>query len=166
VSTGNAEGGRTRNPWWIPPFLGRVPEGVESRHLTLLGFVALAMFFENYDVSLLTSVLKFLSEDFGLSEAELGTFAGSIRLGTLPAFFLVPLADRIGRQRMFLVSVAGLSLGAFLTAFSQTPMQFVALQVLSRSFIITASATAFVIVTEEASECSAPWLRSASGPVR
>jgi MFS family permease len=146
---GNDEGGRPRNPWWIPPFLGRVPVGVEQRHLTLLGFVALAMFFENYDLSLLTSVLKFLSEDFGLSEAELGTFAGSIRLGTLPAFFLVPLADRIGRQRMFLVSVAGLSIGAFLTAFSQTPMQFVALQVLSRSFIITASATAFVIVTEE-----------------
>ena len=140
---------RLRNPWWIPPFLGSVPVGVEPRHLRILGFVALAMFFENYDMSLLTSVLKYLREDFGLTEAELGSFAGSIRLGTLPAFFLIPLADRIGRQRMFLISIAGLSIGAFLTAFSQTPTQFVLFQVVSRSFTLTASATAFVIITEE-----------------
>jgi MFS family permease len=140
---------RLPNPWWIPPFLGTVPIGIEPRHLGLLGPVALAMFFENYDMSLLTSVLKFLAEDFALDEAELGTFAGAIRLGTLPAFFLVPLADRLGRRRLFLVSVVGLSVGTFLTAFSQTPAQFVLCQVVSRSFIIAASATAFVIVTEE-----------------
>jgi MFS family permease len=140
---------RLRNPWWIPPFLGTVPRGVEQSHLSLLGFVALAMFFENYDLSLLTSVLKFLREDFGLSEAELGSFAGAIRLGTLPAFFLIPLADRIGRRRVFLVSVAGLSIGSFLTAFSQDATQFVLCQVVARTFMLTASATAFVIVTEE-----------------
>ena len=140
---------RERNPWWIPPFLGTVPRGVERSHLRLLGFVALAMFFENYDMSLLTSVLKFLREDFGLSQAEMGSFAGAIRLGTLPAFFLVPLADRIGRRRLFLVSVLGLSVFGFLTAFAQNATWFVAMQVLSRSFIVTASATAFVIVTEE-----------------
>jgi MFS family permease len=123
--------------------------GVEQKHLRLLGFVALAMFFENYDLSLLTSVLKFLGEDFNLNAAELGTFAGAIRLGTLPAFFLIPLVDRIGRRRMFLISVVGLSLGAFLTAFSQTATQFVLYQILSRVFIVTASATAFVIVIEE-----------------
>ncbi len=140
---------RVRNPWWIPPFLGSVPRGVEPPHLHLLGFVALAMFFENYDLSLLTSVLKFLREDFGLSEAQLGSFAGAIRLGTLPAFFLIPLADRIGRRRVFLVSVAGLSIGSFLTAFSQDATQFVVCQVVARTFMLTASATAFVIVTEE-----------------
>ena len=140
---------RVRNPWWIPPFLGTVPRGVEQPHLSLLGFVALAMFFENYDLSLLTSVLKFLREDFGLTEAELGSFAGAIRLGTLPAFFLIPLADRIGRRRVFLVSVAGLSIGSFLTAFSQDATQFVLCQVVARTFMLTASATAFVIVTEE-----------------
>ena len=138
---------RVRNPWWIPPFLGTVPVGVEQRHLRILGFVALAMFFENYDMSLLTSVLKFLGEDFNLNESELGTFAGAIRLGTLPAFFLIPLVDRIGRRRMFLISVAGLSVGAFLTAFSQNATQFVLFQVINRTFIITASATAFVIIT-------------------
>jgi putative MFS transporter len=117
--------------------------------LALLGFLSLAILFADYDLSLLTSVLKYLREDFDLSEAALGTFTGAMRLGTLPAFFLIPLADRIGRQRMFLISVAGLSVGTFLTALSQSATQFVFLQIVSRTFFLTASATAFVMVTEE-----------------
>ncbi len=140
---------RVRNPWWIPPFLGRVPESVEPHHLRVLGFVALGMFFENYDVSLLGSLLKYIAEDFGISKGELGEFTGTIRLGTLPAFFLIPFADRIGRRRLFLASIVGLSLGTFLTAFSQNATQFILCQVIARSFIITASAIAYVIVTEE-----------------
>jgi putative MFS transporter len=138
-----------RNPWWIPPFLGRVPEQVEPVHIRLLGFVALALFFENYDVSLLTALLKYLAEDFGLAKADLGNFAGTIRLGTLPAFFLIPFADRIGRRRLFLISIFGLSVGTFITAFSQNASQFIACQIVARSFIITASVIAYVIVTEE-----------------
>jgi putative MFS transporter len=138
-----------RNPWWIPPFLGRVPEQIEPKQIRLLGFVALALFFENYDVSLLGALLKYLAEDFALAKADLGDFAGTIRLGTLPAFFLIPFADRIGRRRMFLISIVGLSVGTFMTAFSQSAMQFVACQIVARSFIITASAVAYVIVTEE-----------------
>ena len=133
---------RARNPWWIPPFLGRIPEAVEPQQIRLLGFVALAMFFENYDVSLLGALLKYIAEDFGLSKAGLGDFAGTIRLGTLPAFFLIPFADRIGRRRLFLISIVGISVGTFLTAFSQNATQFVACQVLARSFIVTASAVA------------------------
>ncbi len=138
-----------RNPWWIPPFLGRVPAGVEERHLAVLGIVALALLFESYDMALLTAALGRIASDFGLSEATQGLFTGSIRLGALPAFFVIPLADRLGRRRLFLVSVAGFSIGAFLTAFAQTPEQFVVCQMLSRTFVISASASAFVIVTEE-----------------
>ncbi len=138
-----------RNPWWIPPFLGRVPAGVEERHLAVLGIVALALLFESYDMALLTAALGKIASDFGLSEAAQGLFTGAIRLGALPAFFVIPLADRLGRRRLFLVSVAGLSIGAFLTAFAQTPEQFIACQMLSRTFVISSSAAAFVIVTEE-----------------
>ncbi len=122
---------------------------MEPQHVRLLGFVALAMFFENYDVSLLGALLKYIAEDFGLSKAGLGDFAGTIRLGTLPAFFLIPFADRIGRRRLFLMSIVGISVGTFLTAFSQNATQFVACQIVARSFIVTASAIAYVIVTEE-----------------
>jgi len=140
---------RVSNPWWMPPFLGRIPLGVGRPHVRLLGFVALALFFENFDMSLLGAVLKYLADDFGLDKAELGSFTGAIRLGTLPAFFIIPFADRIGRRRMFLISVVGMSVGTFLTAFSPDAVWFVGFQMLSRSFMLTASAVAFVFITEE-----------------
>jgi len=139
---------RIRNPWWIPPFFGRVPD-VEPRLLSLLGIVAFALFFESYDFSLLNAALKHIAADLDVAETELGRFTAMIRLGALPAFVFIPLADVFGRRRLFLISVAALSAGTFLTAFAQTPTQFIIIQVLTRTFMLTASAIAIVIVTEE-----------------
>lgn len=136
------------NPWWIPPILGGVPE-VEPRLISLLGMVSLALFFEQYDNSMLTAALKHIAADLDMPEQSLGLFLAYIRLGALPAFLVVPFADRIGRRRVFLFAVLCYSLGTVVTAFSVTPWQFVAAQTLSRTFMLTASAVAFVIVTEE-----------------
>ncbi len=137
-----------RNPWWIPPFLGGVPE-IEPRLISLLGLVSLALFFEQYDNSMLTAALKFIAQDLDMAERDLGGFLAAIRLGAVPAFLLVPFADRIGRRRIFLASVVGFSIGTCLTGFSRTPGQFVAMQTLTRTFMMTGSAVAVVIVTEE-----------------
>jgi len=137
-----------RNPWWIPPFLGGVPE-VEPRLISLLGLVSLALFFEAYDNSLLTSALKFIAADLEIAGGDLGRYLAFIRLGSLPAFAIVPFADQIGRRRVFLASVIGFSLGTFATAFAQNATQFVALQMVTRTFMMSAGAIAFVIVTEE-----------------
>src|ERR1700756_3608049 len=99
---------RRRRPWWIPPVLGRVPD-VEPRHLRLLGFVSLALLFENYDFSLLTSALPFIAQSLDVPERSLGGFTGLIRLGALPAFLVIPFADRLGRRRLFLAGVVALS---------------------------------------------------------
>src|SRR5262245_51078548 len=139
-----------KNPWWIPPtLLGRVPEGIAPRALSLLGFVSFALFFEQYDLSLLNNALKYISVDLAIPETRLGFFQKWIRLGALPALALIPLADRLGRRRLFLVSVVGMSLGTLLTSFSQSPLQFAVAQMLTRSFILTASAVASVMVIEE-----------------
>ena len=137
-----------RNPWWIPPFLGGVPD-VEARLISLLGLVSLALFFEQYDNSMLTAALKFIAADLGMTEHDLGGFLAIIKLGAVPAFLLVPFADRIGRRRVFLGAVLCFSCGTLLTAFTQTAAQFVAVQMVTRTFMLTASAVAFVIVTEE-----------------
>lgn len=137
-----------RNPWWIPPILGGVPP-VEDRLISLLGLVSLALFFEQYDNSMLTSALKYIAADLQIPEGDLGYFLGLVKLGAVPAFLIVPFADRIGRRRLFLVGVLMFSLGTLATAFTQTAWQFVAAQTITRTFMLTASAVAFVIVTEE-----------------
>ena len=140
------EGARPRNPWWIPPFLGRVPD-VPPELVRLLGLVSLALFFESYDLSMLTSALKHIAASLAIDEQEMGGYLGMIRLGALPAFLLLPIADRFGRRRLFLASIVGISLFTFLTAFSQTAWQFVAVQMASRIFMVTALACAVTIVT-------------------
>jgi MFS family permease len=147
-----AERRKTRwgdNPWWIPPFLGHVPDNIEKRLVDMLGFVALALLFENYDFSLLNAALKHIAHDLNIAENDLGYFTSLVRLGALPAFALIPAADYIGRRRLFLASVIGLSVGTFVTAFSQTPAQFIICQIVTRTFMLTAASVAFVFVTEE-----------------
>jgi MFS family permease len=139
-----------RNPWWIPPhFLGRVPAPIEPGQLRLLGLIGLALLFENYDFQLLTAALKHIAEELEIGEASLGSFMSWIRLGGLPGFLLMPLADSMGRRRLFLISMVGLSLGTFATAFSQTPLQFICCQILSRTFMVAAAAVTYVIIAEE-----------------
>ena len=146
-----------QNPWWIPPFMGGVPEGIGPAHLRILGFVTLAMFFENYDLCMLGHSLPQIAKAFGLDDVELGWFTTLTRLGALPAFLLLPLADRLGRRRLLLFSILGMSLGSFATALAQSALQFMIAQIATRSFIISAAVISFVVVSEEFPATNRGW---------
>jgi putative MFS transporter len=137
---------RPRRPWWL---LGPIPAGIQDGHIRILGFVAFAMLFENYDLGLMGAALPQIRESFGLSDAQAGSFMGAIELGGLFAFGIVPLADRFGRRRMLLACVVGMSLGSFLSAFAPNAPAFAACQVLMRSFASSAVVISYVIVAEE-----------------
>lgn len=137
-----------KRPWWIPFFLGPVPP-IEEHHFKLLGVVSLALLFEAYDLGLMTSALRHIAEGIGLEEANMGHYLGLVRLGGLPALAVVPLADKLGRRPLFLAAVAGFSAGTFMTALAQTPAQFVACQMFTRTFMMAGVAIGMVIITEE-----------------
>ncbi|HZR80765.1 MAG TPA: MFS transporter [Candidatus Binatia bacterium] len=137
-----------RRPWWLLPIFGSVPE-VDDRSIRLLGLIAIAAFFENYDLSNLMSALSYIAADFGLADATLAGYVGIIRLGAIPAFLLIPLADRVGRRRLFIAAVAGMALTTVASAFARTVEQFVVLQMLFRTTVLLSSTLAFVILAEE-----------------
>jgi MFS family permease len=137
-----------KRPWWLPPFLGPIPP-VEQRHLSLLGAVALALLFEEYDLAMLTAALPQIAATLEMAETDFGLYLGLIRLGALPAFALIPYADRLGRRRLFLISLVGTALATLLTAFAQDATQFVVFQMITRTFFVTGSAIAFVVIAEE-----------------
>jgi MFS family permease len=83
---------------------------VGRSELRVLGFVTFALFFEHYDTSLLANALKYIREDLQIAEQDLGLFQMLIRAGALPAFLVVPFVDRVGRRRLFLLSLIGLSI--------------------------------------------------------
>jgi MFS family permease len=111
--------------------------------------VALALLFEEYDSAMLISALKHIARDLRMADGDLALHLGLIRLGALPAFFCMPLADRYGRRPVFIGSTVLLGLLTFATAFVVSPAQFVILQALTRTFFVTGTAVAFVIVAEE-----------------
>ena len=143
------ESRRVDRPWWLPHFLGRVPLGLGAGHVALVGVVSLAALFENYDQSMLTSAFKQIRESFDLSQAEASSLFAWIRLGAIPAFLVLPLADRIGRRRVFLVSIVGMSLGTILSGLAPDPTTFVVAQTLTRTFIVACISCAVVIIAEE-----------------
>lgn len=146
-----------RNPWWVPPFLGQVPKSLADRHLRLLGAVSLALFVEEYDLSMLTAALRDIAADLGMAETDLGMHLGLIRLGALPAFAVIPLADRIGRRTIFLWALAITGQATFLTGLAQTPLQFTLAQMTARAFFVSGIAVAFVIVAEELPASDRGW---------
>jgi putative MFS transporter len=140
---------RAKRPWWLPHFLGRVPIGLDRKYVSLVGVVALAGLFENYDLSVLSAALKQIRESFDLDQSEMTSLLAWVRLGALPAFLILPLADRIGRRRVFLGAVIGMSIATFISGFAVTPLQFAIAQTIARTFIVATIATAVVIVAEE-----------------
>lgn len=137
-----------RNPWWIPPFLGGVPP-IEARLVRLLGMVTLGVLFEQYDLSLLSAAIRHINAGLGIGLSESGFLLGAIRLGGLLTFAILPFADRIGRRRVFLASLLGMSAGTLLSGLAQSPLQFLVAQVVARAFMMSAVAVSVVVVVEE-----------------
>jgi putative MFS transporter len=84
-----------------------------------------------------------------MSTAQSGDVLSLVRMGGLGVLLLIPLADVIGRRRMFLISLIGMSVGTLLTAFAQTPLHFLLLQLTTRAFMLTGAALSVVILVEE-----------------
>ncbi len=126
--------------------------------MRILGLVAFAMLFENYDLGLIGAALPQIAAEFDLSNPEKGTLLGSVDSGSaLFAFLIVALADRFGRRRMLLAGVVGMALGALLSALAPDPTAFAVAQIVTRSFAMAATAISFVVVAEELPAAHRGW---------
>ena len=58
---------RVKRPWWLLHRLGPIPD-VEQKHVSLLGAVALALLFEEYDLAMLTAALPHIAASLHMAE--------------------------------------------------------------------------------------------------
>jgi MFS family permease len=128
-------------------FFGREP--LEPGALQVLGLVSIGLFFENYDIGLVNAALPQIAAELEIPTGETGYYLSAIRLGGIGTFLILPFADLAGRRRLFLGALLGMSLGTLATAVSQTSLQFTAAQMITRAFLLTASAIGVVILVEE-----------------
>lgn len=150
-------------PEWLQTLLrpdrwkGWRPNQWSLRQRKVIGLLAVAEFFDNYDAALVSLALKQIQEGLAIPEAEIAAVAGTIRLGMLASFAVTFLADRLGRRRLLLVSVLGFSVMTFLTAFARTPGEFMWAQIVARTFIGAEVMLASVVIVEELNARDRGW---------
>lgn len=124
------------------------PADLASADRRLLLLLAAAFFLAQYDMSVLSLALPDMQASFAIAEDDLGKVIAAARLGALPAVFLALLSDRIGRRRLLMVTLLGLSLATGATGFARTAEEFVAIQFCARAFATAEEAIALIYVLE------------------
>ena len=139
-----------KTPYWyrFAWFLGRPPP-LTARQWRTLGLVSAVGFFEMYDMYLLSLNLKQIQDELAIAESSLGLMLSFIRSGALFALLILPFADRFGRRRVLLWTIAGYTIATGLTALAPDTETFVALQFLARVFGTAETLLAIVVIVEE-----------------
>ena len=122
---------------------------VTGYHRRLLAAVAASTFFEGFDTAILGLVAPYVARDFALTTERLGVMLSVIGIGAVLALAITMQADRFGRRRLLMFTVAGYGLATGLTALAQGPADFVLWQLLGRMFLFAEVAIAVVVVAEE-----------------
>jgi putative MFS transporter len=145
-------------PRWLrfAPFLGR-PPALTRRQWRVLGLVAAASLFDQYDLGLFSLALKQIQAELGIAEHRLGWLGAVVIFGALPSSLLALAADRYGRRRLLLVTIVAYTLLTGATAFAPSAEVFVSLQFLARTFITAEIVLAMVVVAEEFDADSRGW---------
>ncbi len=141
---------RRRRPWWTRavPYPGRVPD-LPPRQWRVLGLLAAAELFDQYDVGILGLALLQIQQGLGIPEGDIAGVTALVRLGVIPALALTVMADRMGRRRLLLATILGFTVCTFATAWAQSATQYVALQFAARVFIYGETMLAVVVLAEE-----------------
>lgn len=123
-------------------------ERINGSHIRLIALLTIVVMFEGFDVSVTSVVLPYLGKEFGAAPPELGRALAFIAVGSILAFATVRLADRFGRRPVLLFSAAAFSLGSLATVLVDSLLAYTVLQFVTRIFLVTQIATAYVIVSE------------------
>ena len=127
---------------------------MEPSDRRLIGLLGVAIFFEGYGRSLVTVALAYVGKDLDTSSDALSYALAAIAMGSLGVLILGPIADRVGRRRLLLVSIVLLALFGAGTASATTLTALVAWQLAARIFQEGALFTAAVLAAEETAPAS------------
>jgi len=104
-----------------------------------------------YTLAVTAFALPQIQRGLSIPEGELGSLFALLRFGTLFSLALAVSADRVGRRRLLILSVAGCALCNLATAFAQSGLSLALLQLAARCFLGGQILLAAVVVSEELS---------------
>lgn len=119
------------------------------RQKMLWPILILGSFFEGFDDTIINIALPYIMDDFEITTQMSGYALSIIATGTMVAFFVSRMADRIGRRNVFLFSVYMYSLCSLVTVFSTNFEIFIFFQFVARIFLIGCWSVGYIILCEE-----------------
>ncbi len=135
-------------PWWAPP------TSMNTHQVTIVATISFILAVVEYGGSLVTQTVDYVATTFDASNAQIGVVTAVTRVGTLIALVGGALADRVGRRRLLLWSVALVCVSTVLSAAAPNLLTFGFAQVIVRGSVNLAFAIAFIAAVEEAPEGS------------
>lgn len=115
----------------------------------LFVLLCVATFFEGFDTKLASLVQPVIGHEFGASTQALGNALGISTFGMACGFFVILLADTLGRRPVFLGALFAYAVLTLATAFAQNLAVFTALQFFARMAMVVELFLAYVILSEE-----------------
>ncbi len=120
-----------------------------NRQKKMWPILILGIFFEGFDDAALNFVLPYITQEFQLTTEIVGYALSLVGLGALCAFFIVRMADKVGRRPIFLGCVYMFSVCSLLTVVAPNIYTIVAVQLLARVFLIGCWSVGYTILAEE-----------------
>lgn len=120
-----------------------------ARQKRMWPILILGIFFEGFDDAALNFVLPYITKEFHLTTEVAGYALSLIGIGAMCAFFIVRMADKIGRRPIFLGCVYLYSMCSLLTVFASNLTALVVIQFTARVFLIGCWSVGYIILSEE-----------------
>jgi putative MFS transporter len=125
-----------------------MPSDLHTKEKRILLLLGAAYFVGAYDMTLVTLALPDIQVSFSIAEEKLGSLIAYARMGAIPAILLALVADRIGRRKLLVMTLVGLSVFSLATAFAQSVTQFIILQSAAKFFITLEEILAVIFALE------------------
>lgn len=120
-------------------------------HYLVVGLCILLMMIDGYELYVVGYVLPVLAEDFGVTRTDLTPVLVAQQIGMVcGAYFVTPVADKVGRPRVLFVAFAIISLSCFGILFARDIPSIMVWRFLAGMFASAVVPILLSIVTENA----------------
>jgi MFS family permease len=130
-------------PWWAPP------DTLDARAATALLVLCSLSVLAGYLGTLLTQTVTFASDQFDAGTGGQGAALASVRIGVIGSLVITTLADRRGRRRFLLGSLAAASVATFAGALAPNLAVLAGTQTVVRGLVTAAGVIVAVVAAEE-----------------
>jgi putative MFS transporter len=130
---------------------------LSSHERRVLAATCLSSLGSFYTMAVTGFALPQIQRGLAIPEHEIGSLFALLRFGTLFSLVLAVSADRMGRRRLLIASVAGCALANLATACAQSGLALGSLQLVARCFLGGQILLASVVVSEELAANNRGW---------